>query len=277
MLEQQTPSNIPEFLSYYESFDEANRLKRGAGLLEIARMRELIQRFLPPPPTVVLDVGGGPGAYSCWLAQLGHEVHLIDPVEKHVKQAQEACDSQPAHPLASIALGDARSLMRKDDSADVVLLMGPLYHLTSREQRLAALREAHRVLKPGGLIFAKAINRFAPLLDGLENGTIDDPAFLRILLSDLETGQHRGHPESGQYFTTAFLHLPEELESEVRDAGFRSLGLYAVQGPGAMTIDLENRLSDPNKRKLLLDLVRSVEQEETLLGLSAHFVVVATS
>ena len=271
-----TPSTNQEILSYYEGFDEANRLKGGAGLLEIARMRELIQRFLPPTPAVVLDIGGGPGAYASWLAKLGYEVHLIDPVEKHVKQAQEASDSQPAHPLASIALGDARSLMHKSGSANVVLLMGPLYHLTLREQRLTALREARRVLKPGGLLFAKAINRFAPLLDGLENGTIDDPAFLRILLTDLETGQHRGHPESGQYFTTAFLHLPEELEAEVHDVGFCSQGLYAVQGPAAMTIDLEDRLSDPDKRKLLLDLVRSVEQEETLLGMSAHFVVVAT-
>ena len=55
------PSAGREILSYYEGIDEAERLGRGAGLLEFARMQELIGRFLPAPPGVVLDVGGGPG------------------------------------------------------------------------------------------------------------------------------------------------------------------------------------------------------------------------
>ena len=131
-------------------------LGKGGGMLEEIRMRELILRFLPPPPGVVLDVGGGPGRYSCWLAEMGFEAHLVDPVEKHVRQAREASESQPRHPLASVALGDARSLDHRDGAVDVVLLMGPLYHLTARERRLMALREAHRVLKPGGLLVAKA-------------------------------------------------------------------------------------------------------------------------
>ena len=153
--------------------------------------------------------------------------------------------------------------------------MGPLYHLTVGDQRLAALREAHRVLKPGGVLFAKAINRFASLLDGLSEGYIDDPAFLPILHRDLEEGQYRGHPCGPSYFTTAFLHRPEELEAEIREAGFHQEGLYSVKGPGELAKDLDSRMSDPAKRAQLLDLVRSVEQETTLLGVSSHFVVVA--
>ena len=202
MSERRAPSDYSEMLSYYDGFDEAGRLARGSGILEVARMQQLIQRFLPPPPGVVLDVGGGPGRYSCWLAENGYEVHLVDPVEKHVKQAREASESQPCHPLATATLGDARSLNRGDDSADAVLLMGPLYHLTARDHRLSALREAHRVLKPGGLLVAKAINRFASLLDGLSKGFIDDPNFVSILRRDLKEGQHRGHPNAFGYFTT---------------------------------------------------------------------------
>lgn len=263
-----------EMLSYYEGFDEASRLERGSGLLEFVRMQELIRRFLPSPPGVVLDVGGGPGRYSCWLASNGYEVHLIDPVEKHVKQAHEASESQPDHPLASVTRGDACSINHGEGSVDAALLMGPLYHLTARDQRLTALREAHRVLKPGGLLVAKAINRFASLLDGLTQGYIDDPPFSPILIRDLDDGQHHGHGDD--YFTTAFFHRPEELEAEVVEVGFDCRGLYAVQGPGDLAADLEGRMLDPTKRAQLLDLIRSVEEEKTLLGVSTHFVVFAT-
>ena len=157
-----------------------------------------------------------------------------------------------------------------------MLLMGPLYHLTDRGDRLAALREAYRVLKPGGVVIAKAINRFASLLDGLAEGYIDDPDFVPILRRDLEEGQHRGLPDDVGYFTTGYFHRPEELEAEVREAGFGQPGTYAVQGPGAVATDLDGRMSDPVKRTQLLDLIRTVEAERTLLGMSAHFVVAAT-
>ena len=261
-------------LSYYERFDEAGWLGKGSGLLEFARMRELILRFLPLAPIEVLDVGGGPGKYSCWLAENGYQVHLIDPVEKHVWQAREASESQPDRPLASVTLGDARLLNHGDASVDAVLLMGPRYHLTDRDDRLRALREAHRVLKPGGVLIVKAINRFASLMDGLTEGFIDDPAYDSILSRDLEDGQHRGLVHD--YFTTAFFHMPEELEAEVSESGFVQQGLYSVQGPGQLATDLEERLSDSSKRAQLLDLIRSVEQEMTLLGVSSHLVVVAT-
>ena len=226
-----------EILAYYERYDEEGRLARGEGLLQYARMRELIQRFLSSPPGVVLDVGGGPGRYSFWLAEIGYQVHLIDPVEKHVWQAREASESQLDHPLASVTRGDARSLNHGDASVDAVLLMGPLYHLTDRDDRLTALREAHRVLKPSGVLIAKAISRFASLLDGLTEGFIDDPAYDSILSRDFEDGQHRGHAHD--YFTTAFFHRPEELEAEVHEAGFVQEGVYSVQGPGQLATDLE--------------------------------------
>lgn len=274
MVERRARLDGSEILSYYERFDEADRLASGSGLLEYARMRELIQRFLPSPPGVVLDVGGGPGRYSCWLAEVGYEVHLIDPVEKHVRQAREASGSQPDHPLASVTPGDASSLNHGDGSVDAVLLMGPLYHLSDRHQRLIALSEARRVLRPGGLLVAKAINRFAALLDGLRQGFIDDPTYVPILRRGLDDGRHHGDGRS--YFTTAFFHRPEELKAEVLEAGFNCMGLYPVQGPGELATEVEGRMADAAKREQLLDLVRSVEQEATLLGVSSHFIVVAT-
>ena len=112
-------------------------------------MRELITRYLPAMPAVVYDVGGGPGSYACWLARGGYEVHLVDPVPLHVKQASAASQTQPDHPIAELCVGDARHLDRAENSVDVVLMLGPLYHLTERNERIAALQESYRILRKG--------------------------------------------------------------------------------------------------------------------------------
>lgn len=153
----------PEIRDYYNRGEEADRLAGGfpAGPLERARTEEILQRYLPEPPSDILDVGGGPGVYAAWLADLGYRVHLVEPVPLHVEQAKAAHDDVTAE------LGDARALSQPDASVDVVLLLGPLYHLVERGDRILALEEAARVLRPGGLLFAAAISRFAALLVSL--------------------------------------------------------------------------------------------------------------
>lgn len=137
----------PEFFEHYASGYEAQRLQSGSSQIELARTQELVMRYVPSPPTVIFDIGGGPGVYACWLAKQGYEVHLLDANPLHVELARQASQAQPDAPLASIEVGDARSLKRPDASVDVVLLFGPLYHLTERADRLTALQEAHRVLR----------------------------------------------------------------------------------------------------------------------------------
>ena len=210
-------------------------------------MQEIVRRFASPPPGVVLDVGGGPGRYSCWLAGLGYEAHLIDPVSKHLNQAREASASQPSHPLASVSEGDARRLSRPGQSVDILLLMGPLYHLPVRGERLTALREALRVLKEGGVLIATAVNRFAFLIDGLMDGYIDEPAYISMLRHNPSDGQYEPDLYSPRYFTSSYFHRPEELEDEVAEAGLHQKGLFSVQGPGEYAVDLESRMSDPDK------------------------------
>jgi SAM-dependent methyltransferase len=137
-------SDDREIRAYYELGREAGRLTDW-GRLEFLRTTELLARFLPPPPAVVLDVGGAAGAYALPLAEQGYEVHLVDPVALHVEQALAASASVETAPLASAEVGDARRLATADASVDVVLMLGPLYHLTAASDRGRALAEAqHR-------------------------------------------------------------------------------------------------------------------------------------
>ena len=240
-----------------------------------ARTQELILRHLPPAPATVIDAGGGAGAYACWLASRGYEVHLLDPVPKHVTQARAASYRQPEHPLASAEVGDARSLPYAEATADAVLLLGPLYHLVEREDRVACLREAQRVLRPGGLVWGAGISHFASLFDSLSHGFFDDPAFAPILARDLQDGRHRNTTGNPIYFTDAFFHRPEELLDEFLTAGFQHVELVAIEGPGWLTHDFDRLWNDPAQRERLLSAVRKVEHESSALGASSHIMAIA--
>lgn len=261
-------------IDYYRESDEASRLRTEYFQLERERTRELISRHLPPPPARILDVGGGAGVYACWLASSGYEVHLIDPVAKHVEQARAASAQQSDHPLASAEVGDARRLNHDDGSVDAVLLLGPLYHLLEKQERLACLREARRVLRPGGLLWGAGISHFASLFDSLAHGFFTDPHFAPILTRDLEEGQHRNPTRNPVYFTDAYFHRPGELCREFLAAGFQIVELVAIEGPGWLARDFDRLWNDPFQRKRLLETVRKVEREPSVLGATAHIMAI---
>jgi ubiquinone/menaquinone biosynthesis C-methylase UbiE len=239
----------------------------------LARTQELILRALQPSPAVVLDIGGGTGIYSAWLATLGYEVRLLDPVSKHIDLARQRSLRQQ-NQIVRMTVGDARHLEDDDSSVDAVLLLGPLYHLTERKDRIVSLKEAFRVLRPGGLVFGAAVSRFASLLDSLRYGFFEDPVFAPILDRDLIDGQHRNETGNPQYFTTSFFHRPGELSRELIEAGFRIESLSAIEGPGWLARDFDDLWTDRALRQRLLESIRRVEHEPTILGASAHILAV---
>ena len=272
----ESPSPLAEEIqSYYNTGREAERLFKGIGPLELVRTQELIARYLPPSPAVVIDVGGGPGVYSCWLARSGYVVHLIDAVPLHVEQARQASQAQPAHPIASIKVGDARKLDHPDGSVDGVLLHGPLYHLTDREDRLAALRESRRILRPGGVLLGVGISCYASTHLGLVRGWIDDPEYLQMCQREMADGHHVPPPSWPNLFTTAFFHHPGELKGEMEEAGLFHEETLAVQGPGWLVPEFEERWQDAGQREVLLTVIRWMEREPVAIGMSPHIMAVA--
>jgi SAM-dependent methyltransferase len=261
----------PEAQSHYEEAREQQRLfAHFAGQLELARTQELLRRFLPAPPAVVLDIGGGPGAYALWLAGLGYQVHLIDAMPLHIEQAGQTAAANSAPAPESMAVGDARRLAFEDGCADAALLMGPLYHLIERSDRVLALREAYRCLRPGGLVFAVGISRFASALDGLAQGILWEPEFAGIVAQDLTDGQHRNPNDRPHWFTTTFFHHPDELRAEVAEAGFAVECLAGIEGPAWAISSLTEHWQDAGRREQILALARRLEAEPSLLGASAH-------
>jgi ubiquinone/menaquinone biosynthesis C-methylase UbiE len=264
-----------EIVDHYHAGREHERLAHGVGELERVRTEDILRRFLPPAPAVILDVGGAAGVYALPLAKQGYTVHLIDPIALHIEQAEAAARQQPAFPLASVQIGDARDIRQPDDSADAVLFFGPLYHLVDHADRLTALREAHRVLKPQGLLFAAGVSRFVSLLDGLSGGHLADPAFMDIVRNDLATGQHRNESSHLQHFTTAYFHRPEELLSEIETAGFRGVTLMGIEGPAWSAKSFTTLWQNLATRLDLLGLLETIEQDPAILAASAHLMGVA--
>jgi ubiquinone/menaquinone biosynthesis C-methylase UbiE len=254
-----------EITWYYGRGQERDRLLT-TFRLERLRTQELLDRFLPAAPARVLDVGGGAGEYAVWLSERGYDVTLVEPVALHVEQARD-------RGVAAV-LGDARSLEFDDESFDAALLLGPLYHLPARDDRIQSLREARRVLVPGGVVAAAVISRFASTIDGLLQGFLKEDAFAAVVATCVEDGRHANPTRQPGWFTTAYFHHPDDVLPELRDGGFVPEGLYSVEGVGAVTPDVEEWLDDPRLLTILMDTIRRLETEPSLYGAASHLLAI---
>ncbi|WP_199841132.1 MULTISPECIES: class I SAM-dependent methyltransferase [Actinomycetes] len=209
-----------------ETTESARLVRSPHGRLEFLRTQELVRRAIPPTGQRVLDVGGATGVHARWLAADGHSVHVVDPVPRHVAEAAEIEG-------VTAEVGDARTLPWPENSADVVLLMGPLYHLTDSGDREQALAEARRVLRPGGIVVAAAISRYLSVMETGTNGQLTEeltPA-VRALI---DTGRYDGHVG----FVPAHFHTADELRDELETAGLNRISVYGVEGPAWPALDV---------------------------------------
>ncbi len=262
-----------DVLAGYNAGIEKGRLHRGLGLIEFERTREILLEELPPAPAVIYDIGGGYGEYSYWLASLGYDVYLYDLAEENIRMANEL-KKEWSNTLKCAEVSDARSIVRPDESADAILLMGPLYHITESEERHLCLRECHRLLKPNGVLFTANITRYSTTLKYVAaydyNPRLNDADFFHMLEHTLETGIHTKKPMGLAYF-----HKPDELRNELSAAGFSEIDVRGVIGPCWLIRNLEDVWADNAKRETIMRVVRLLEREESLMGLSTHFLSIS--
>ncbi len=167
----------------------------------------------------------------------------------------------------------AADLQVPDGSVDCVVMLGPLYHLVDRSERLAVLREARRALRAGGVLAAEVISRFGWLLDAASKGRLGDAGMWQTIEHSVATGLSQTDPASmppGAFW--AYFHRPAELIEELLEAGFEQPVPFGVEGFAWLLGDLENRLVEPEP---LLRALRLCESEPSMLGVSGHIIGVA--
>ncbi len=230
-------------------------------------MREFI-----PPNSKILDVGGGPGRYTIDLAKNGHRVTLLDLSSGNVDLARVKAEETGVS-VDGFVHGNALDLsMFEDASFDTVLLMGPLYHLTEPADRDRAIREALRVLAPGGILFASFITRYAVYFDLLKSDAALIDKYKNAYVRLLEGGVHIP-TEQNPGFTDAYFCPPMEIEPLMRRYGLTTLRLAVAEGLVSSVEPAINSLP-PEQFDTWADICYRLGTDPTIWGCGEHMLYV---
>jgi SAM-dependent methyltransferase len=256
---------------FYNRASEETRLDKGMGVFEFERIKTLIEKYIPHSSSVIIDVGGGTGKYSEWLAKKGHQVHLVEPIPKHIKLAKNRANKLKNK--FSVQLGESRKLEFKNNFADLIILHGPLYHLQKKEDRDLTIKEAKRVLKNGGIILGFAINYTASTLVGLLNGLIHKKTFFEMCKVELTTGIHNPPSDFPWLLAEGYYHKPKQLKEEFINQELTHLNTYAVEGMAWLDKDYFANMLNDTKKKTLIELTKVTENDSYLLPFSPHIMI----
>jgi ubiquinone/menaquinone biosynthesis C-methylase UbiE len=256
---------------FYNKASEETRLEKGMGVFEFERIKSLIEKYISTSSAKIIDIGGGTGKYSEWLAKKGHQVHLVEPVSKHIKIAQNRANKLKNK--FSVQLGESRKLDFPNNFADFIILHGPLYHLQKKEDRDLTINEAKRVLKNDGIILGFAINYTASTLVGLFNGLIHKKPFFEMCKEELTTGIHNPPDDFPWLLAEAYYHKPEQLKDEFINQELTYLNTYAVEGMAWLDKEYFANMLKNKKQKVLLELIQITENDSYLLPFSPHMMI----
>ena len=266
-------------LAYYSSFGarEWARLENPAdGALEFAITRQALATHLPPN-SQVLDIGGGPGRYTIWLAQQGHRIVLADLSPELLSIAKAKVEQAGVCEMVEdIVEANACDLSRwADDAFDAVLSLGPFYHLTDAEERHCAAVEMARVLRPGGIAFVALMPRYAFLRRTLaipdERSHLAQPEFVARLLEDgIFINDLPGR------FTHGYGARPEEIAPFFEQYGFTMLDLLATEG---IVVDMQKSLAElaetnPDAYKAAFKVIVRTARDPSIFGMAMHLLYV---
>ena len=257
---------MTELELYYNKFNEEKRLDSRHGQVEFITSMKYIHKFLeslaqikPKSEIKILDVGAATGRYSVPLAEEGYDVTAVEPVKHNLARLKAKGSTVKAYQ------GNAMKLKRfEDNSFDVVLVFGPMYHLHEKEEKQKALSEAKRVVKPDGFIFvAYIMNEYSVItyafkerhiLEGMKDGMLDETFHCTKKANDLYS----------------FVRT-EDIRDLNEEVGLHRVQVIAADGAANYIRPFLNALNEEEFR-LFLDYHLATCEREDLLGASGHLV-----
>lgn len=243
---------------HYNKHPEDLRLQRRHGIVEFETTMYHLRRFLKRGD-MVLDIGAGTGRYTSALMAEGYQVKAVELVRRNIEVFLKR------EPMADVVQGDARNMpYMATDTADVTLLLGPLYHLIDNEEKIQALREAKRVTKPGGLIFvAYLMNEYSILsycfdenrMSGLmEKGVVDENFHVRV--------------QDGELYDYVRL---EDIDRLNKEAGLERVTIFSPDGAADYMRTRLNHMTEENFL-LFLQYQKRISERMDLIGAGSHVV-----
>lgn len=253
---QSTNKKIPLLEDYYNHFDEDKRLEKRHGYVEFYTNMYFLNKYVVKK-SKILDIGAGTGKYSLALFDKGHEVFAFELMEKHLNIIKEK------NSLIPLYKGNALDLSVFDDNTfDVVILFGPMYHLLKEEERIQALKEAKRVVKKCGYIFVSyCMNEYAVISYGIKKNKLKEC----LENGMLDKNYHTIPLENDLY---AYLRL-EDIDKYNKICELKRVEIIASDGP-ANYLRTELNKMDRDTYNLFLDYHLKTCAKKELLGASSH-------
>ena len=275
--------------NYYRHFDEKNRLRNdNSGKLEFLMTMRILEKELSQAQAAdgsdgaadaegaggaevsILDLGGGAGVYSFPLAKKGYKVTLADLSETLLVQANKQKEEEAVQNLISCDQVNATDLScYKDQSFDVVLLFGPLYHLTEKAEREKCISEVSRVLKKGGKVFTSFIPHLSGSIALVQRFCWSpDQVDINTLEECFESGKFKNLSDKG--FQEGYYPASEEIENLFSVNGFEKILLRSIRGFGYEKEDVIFKFKNKNVFSKILDLIDSTAEDKSIIEMCGH-------
>ncbi|PGZ96261.1 SAM-dependent methyltransferase [Bacillus pseudomycoides] len=268
-------TEVNKVVEYYSTFDEWGRLDREP--LEFQVNWHYIQKYLPQTGKV-LDNGAGPGKYAMKLAEQGYKVTLTDLVPRLVEVGEnKAKELGLSTQFDGFYVADARNLtLLENEQFDASLMMGPMYHLQSEQDRNLAIKELHRVTKKDGIVYVAFMPRIKHVLSSLlypqtwkPNDNMDS------IQQFIRTGEFN-HSDEGR-FTGAYYFNVEDIQPFMESYGFETLNLIGSSNIGTLLSKeqwehWQNRGKDEFTQ--LIELLKETATNPHVLGVSSHLLYI---
>lgn len=250
--------NEENLITYYNKFNEDKRLTHRHGIVEYTTAMkyicELLSKMNNPK---IIDIGAGTGKYSVSLAENGYDVTAVELVKHNLMTLKAKNTSVKA------CQGNATNLSKfNDNSFDMVLLFGPLYHLINKEDKLKALMEAKRIVKDDGVVLISYyMNEYAIITHGFRDNNILEA----IKNGDIDENYHVTPKETDLYSMVRL----EDINELNELAGLKRIKILAQDGPSDYIRQVINKMDDETFNLYIKYHLSTCERLE-LLGASSH-------